>query len=166
MEYIKIGVITNTHGLKGTVKVKSFTDFKEERYNKNNPLYISFKNEYIKVTVKQYKTVKTVEHIDFNEFDSINDVEKFKGCDLFYPKEFMHELDEDEFYFDELIGLDVYEKELVGKVIEVREYPQGEYLVIERKNQKNVIVPFMKQFVEKVDRKAGKIVLKEVEGLL
>jgi 16S rRNA processing protein RimM len=166
MEYIKIGVITNTHGLKGTVKVKSFTDFLEERYQQNNPLYIQYKNEYIKVTVKGYKTVKNLEYIDFNEFHDINDVEKFKGCDLLFPKELIHALEEDEFYFDELKGMNVYTDSFVGHVIDVREYPQAEYIVVKREGKKNAIIPFMKKFVKSVDKEEGRIVLEDVEGLL
>lgn len=166
MEMIKIGVITNTHGLKGTVKVKSFTDFKEERYKKGSPLYIFFKNEYIKVTVSKYKTVKTVEHIDFNEFTHINQVEGFKGCDLFMTADQKHDLEDDEFYFDELIGMEVMTDKVEGKVVEVRSLPQGEMLVIQREHKKNALIPFLKHFIKEVDKEKRIIYINEMEGLL
>ena len=46
MELMTIGVVVNTHGLKGTVKVKSFTDFKEERYKKGTILYMIDVHEF------------------------------------------------------------------------------------------------------------------------
>lgn len=166
MEMIKIGVITNTHGLKGTVKVKSFTDFKEERYKKGSTLYIFFKNEYLPVTVTDYKTVKTVEHIDFKEFTHINQVEPLKGCDLFMTSDQKHSLKEDEFYFDELIGMEVYTNQSEGKVIEVRSLPQGEMLVVQRGHKKNALIPFLKHFIKHVDKQNKIIYIHEMEGLL
>ncbi len=166
MEKIKIGVIANTHGLKGTLKVKSFTDFKDQRYKKGNTLYIYFKDEYIKVTVKQFRSVKTVEHIDFEEFNHINEVEKFKGSDLFMTDDQKHDLPDDEFYFDELIGMEVYSDKLEGLVVEVRELPQGEMLVVNRENKKQALIPFLKHFVKGVDKENKKIYIHEVEGLL
>lgn len=166
MNLIKIGVVVNTHGLKGTVKVKSFTDFQDMRYKKGNTLYILFKQEYIPVTVEKYRTVKTVEHIDFKEIKDINVAEKYKGCDLLFEEVKAHELDEDEFYFRELIGMEVHTTDFIGVVHDIREYPQGEYLVIKRDGLKNAIIPFMKEFIVSVDKEAGKIVIKEMEGLL
>lgn len=165
MELITIGIITNTHGLGGTLKVKSFTDFKNERYKKGNTLYIAFKNELIPVTVQKFQTVKTVEHIDFLEFNNINQVEKFKGSELRISKEYIHELEEDEFYFDELIGMDVYTDKHVGTVKGVREVPQGELLEVDA-SSKMVLIPFNRHFVKRVDKNEKKIFLLEWEGLL
>lgn len=166
MELITIGVITNTHGLKGTLKVKSFTDFKDERYKKGNTLYIAFKSELIPVTVQSFKSVKTLEHIDFKEFTNINEVEKYKGSELRISTEYIHELEEDEFYFDELVGMDVYTTEQIGTVKGVREVPQGELLEVDTGSKKTTLIPFNKHFVKSVDKKKNKIVLLEWEGLL
>ena len=167
MEYIKIGAIANTHGLRGTLKVKSFTDFKQERYKKGNTLYISFKGEYIPVTILKMKTVKGLEYIDFKEYTHINDVEKFKGSELFVHQKDVHKIDEeDAFYYTDLIGCEVYVDGPIGIVKDIREYPQGEYLVINTEEKKNVLVPFLKEFVKDVDLKNKKIYLREWEGLL
>jgi 16S rRNA processing protein RimM len=153
MELMTIGVIVNTHGLKGTVKVKSFTDFKAERYKKGTTLYIAFKQELIPVTVTKYRTQKTLEHIDFEEFTDINQIEKFKGSELKINADEKHNLEEDEFYFDELIGMDVYTDKLIGTCLDVREVPQGELLVIDTGSQKNALIPFNKHFVKNVNKK-------------
>jgi len=166
MELINIGVIANTHGLKGTVKVKSFTDFKEERYKKGNKLYLHFKNDYIPLTVVKYRTVKTLEYVDFEEITHINDAEKYKGCDLYIKEENAHTLTNDEYYFRDLIGLEVFTDKLIGVVKDIREYPQGEYLVIKRVGLKDAIIPFIKEFVLSVSLDDEKIVIKDMEGLL
>ena len=167
MEYTKIGGVANTHGLKGTLKVKSFTDFQEERYKKGNTLYIFFKNEYIPVTVTNAKTVKNLEYIDFKEYSNINEVEKFKGSELFIAKDDIHEIvEEDAFYYKDLIGCEVVTDGSIGIVKDIREYPQGEYLVIDTQEKKNVLIPFMKRFVKEVDLEKKLIYLSEWEGLL
>ncbi len=166
MEYIKIATIVNTHGLNGNLKVKSFTDFKDERYKKGNTLFIFFKNKYIPVTVSSFRTVKTLETIIFNEFSDINEVEKYKGSDLFISSDLIHDLEEDEFYFEELIGMQVYNDKLIGECIDVREVPQGEMLVIKREGLKDALIPFNKQFVKEVHKEENKIFLINWEGLL
>lgn len=167
MEYIKIGAVANTHGLKGTVKVKSFTDFKEERYKKGNTLYIFFKNEYIPVTVSKMKSVKNLEYIDFLEFNHINDVELYKGSEIFINQEEIHEInEEDAYYYNDLIGCDIFTDKLYGTVVDIREYPQGEYLVINTEEKKNILIPFLKQFIKKVDLDKRVIYMSEWEGLL
>lgn len=166
MDLVKIGVIVNTHGLGGTLKVKSFTDFKNERYKKNTTLYISFKGNMVPVTVENFRTVKGIECINFKEFANINECEKYKGSELFISKELIHELDDDEFYFEELIGMDVYTDTLIGQVADVRELPQGELLEVKRVGEKDALIPFSKIFVKEVNKKERTITLLFWEGLL
>ncbi len=166
MELITIGVIVNTHGLKGTLKVKSFTDFKNERYKKGTLLYIAFRQELIPVTVKSFRTNKNLDLLDFDEFNDINECEKYKGSELRINAESKISLQEDEFLFNELIGLDVYTTQLVGSCIDVYEVPQGELLVVKREGQKDALIPFNKQFVKEVNKDENKITLIEWEGLL
>jgi 16S rRNA processing protein RimM len=166
MDMIKVGVIVNTQGLKGTLKVKSFTDFKDERYKSGNTLYIDFKHELIPVTVSKFRTNKNLEYIDFKEYNHINEVEKYKGSTLFMSKENKHDLPSDEFYFTELIGMEVFTSELVGICTDVREVPQGELLVVKREGKKNALIPFNKQFIKDVNKLDNVILLHEWEGLL
>ena len=167
MEYISIGKIVNTHGLKGTLKVKSFTDFKEDRYKKGNLLYIAFKGEYIPVTIALFKTVKNLDHLTFVEYNDINMVEKYKGSFITFNKEEAQELDDDEFYFDELIGLNVYTGDvLIGICDDIRDYPQGEILVVKRDNLKNALIPFRKEFIKEVNKELKRIDIINWEGLL
>ncbi len=165
MKYVKIGGIANTQGLKGTLKVKSFTDFVSERYQVGNQLYILYKNEYVPVKVQKCETRKGLEFIDFYEFDDINQVEKYKGCELYISDEYIHELDEDEYYVKELIGLQVFGDGLIGECVDVLDYPRNEILVVRREGIKDVMIPFIKEFVTKVDIKNKIIQIQNWEGL-
>ncbi len=163
MEYIKIGVIANTHGLKGELKVKSFTDF--DRFASGNTVYIKFEEEYIQVKIKTHRVHKDLDMVTFSDYDDINKVEIYKGCDLYMDKDDRDELEEDEFYYDELVGLEVfYNDELLGKVANIMDVPQGEILVVKRKQKKDVLIPFENKFIIYIDDK--RIDCVNLEGLL
>lgn len=166
MDLIQIGVVVNTHGLKGLLRVKSFSDFNDERFKKGNTLYLLFKQEYLPLTVKSFKPVKSLIHVQFEEFTDINQCEKYKGSELYIETKHIHELPEDEYYFTELVGMDVYTDELIGVCLEVREVPQGELLVVKREKQSNLLIPFHKEFIKEVDKENKRITIIEWEGLI
>ena len=85
---------------------------------------------------------------------------------LLISKELIHTLDTDEFYFNELIGMEVYSDDnLIGECIDIRDYPQGEVLVI-KTSDREVLVPFRKEFVKEVNKEEKRIYLIIWEGLL
>ena len=155
----------NTHGLHGTLKVKSFTDFKEKRYKRGTTLYIAFGDTYIPVTVQSWKTNKTLDLLTFQEFQHINQVEQYRGAELCIIKDDQQPLPEDEFYVGDLIGMSVYSSQKLGVVEDVRDVPQGEILVI-KTPEKNILIPFRKEFIQAVDMEQRTITIIEWEGLL
>lgn len=163
MDGLIVGKILNTHGLKGELKVKDLSDF--DRFYKGSKLYIEYKNDYIEVKVLSVKDYDNSLLVTFENYNDINLVEKYKGSMIWIDKKDLEELGEDEYYFHELIGLDVYNEalELKGKVLEVREIPQGEMLVLNI-NGKNKFIPFRKEFIKSVS--SDKIIIHEIEGLL
>ena len=165
METIEVGRIIGTHGLKGTLKIKSFTDFIEERYEKGTVLYIQFKDQMIPITVEGFRTHKNIELVDVAEIRDINEAEKFKGSFVVIKESARGSLEEDAYYFNELIGLEVYQSELIGIVSDVRDLPQGELLEVKTKN-KTVLIPFQKEYVVKVDVKAKRIDVDLLDGFL
>ncbi len=163
MEGFVVGKILNTHGLKGDLKIKVLSDF--DRFYKGSILYIEFKKEMIKVEVLSSKDYDNSILVRFKNMEDINLVEKYKNSFIWIREEDLTELEEDEFYFHELVGLPIYnqENQLRGTVKEVREIPQGHMLVTEI-NGKNKFIPFRKEFVTSVGE--DKIVINEIEGLL
>ncbi|MFK5883304.1 MAG: ribosome maturation factor RimM [Candidatus Izemoplasma sp.] len=166
MEYIRLGGIANTHGLKGALKIKSLTDFKKIRYKKGNSLYINFNNEMKKVVVDSFREAKGLDVVTFVGLNDINLVEKYKGSQIYFEDLGPEVLDEDEYLYRDLLNMEVYFEDLIGTVKEIRDYPQGEIIVVRRKDDKDVLVPFRKEFVGKVDLKNRKIYVINMEGLL
>ncbi len=163
-EYIPVGIIVNTHGLKGTLKIKSDSDFKNERFVLGSKLFIHYKKELVPVTVRKYQHKKGLEYIDFEEFMHINDCEKYKGSELLIRKKDRKELGADEYYYDELTGMSVVLDDKHGIVNDVREMPSGALLEI-IVDDKKVLVPFNKEFIKKVDQKQRIIYINVWEGL-
>ncbi len=167
MRYIPIATITKPHGVHGAVKVKSHTDFKTERFKKGQRLFVYFKETYLEVTVEKHQSQKDHEILTFKEFNAPEAVEKYRGCDVFIADEDRAELTDDAFYYDDLEGMQVKEgKQEIGTVIRVVEMPQSAMLRVRKHDGKEVLVPFLKAFIEKVDKTERMIYIHVIEGLL
>lgn len=164
MEYVKIGKIVNTFGIKGELKVDCFTDFIDERFKKDSTVYIG--ENKIPFVMKNHKMHKGFLIIQFIDNEDINLVEKYKNMYIFKSKDDIKPLDKGEYYFSDLKDLDVYVNDkLVGKVIRVESGISSNYLRISI-DQKEKLVPYLPAFIENVDLNEHKIEIKDIEGLL
>ena len=97
MEYIEIGQIVNTNGLKGVVKVNPFTDdiskFEDLKY-----VYIQLKNELKKVKIEQVRYNKNQVLLKLEGIDSIEEAEKYRNFYLKTEKESQEDLGEGTYY--------------------------------------------------------------------
>ena len=166
MKYVRVGGIANTQGLKGVLKIKSDTDFKDVRYKKGNMLFIDFNNEMIPVTVETFRETKGLDYVSFAGLNHINLVEKYKGSQIYFEDNVEVLLKEDEYRYSDLVGMSVHYDEIIGKIFEVRDYPQGDMLVVTRKGLKDALVPFRKEFVTEVNVKERTVYIQNMEGLL
>ena len=140
MEYIEIGQIVNTNGLKGVVKVNPFTDdiskFEDLKY-----VYIQLKNELKKVKIEQVRYNKNQVLLKLEGIDSIEEAEKYRNFYLKTEKESQEDLGEDTYYIVDLIGLDVYsdKNEYLGKIEDVFPTGSNDVYVVNLKNKKMTI---------------------------
>lgn len=167
MEYLLVGTIVGTHGIKGELKVKSETSFPEQRYSHDSVLLIKKGNSYQEVKVTSHRVHKGLDLITLNDIKDINYVGEYIGLELYIQKSLLPDLEEDEFYFDDLIGLKVYDyQKEIGQVEDVMEVPQGAILIIRQINKKKSFVPFNEEFVKEVDLENKIIHIESIEGLL
>lgn len=157
----EIGVITTTHGIKGELKIKSFSDF--ERFKKGEKMFIMYNNERIDLTIEQARPHKTIIIIKFKEYNNINEVLNYRALSVY--SDTRGKLQSDEYYFDHLIGTTAYTDEgiLIGEVINVIELPHGHILEV-KNDAKKILIPLEKEFVISVTD--DKIIIKPIEGLL
>ncbi|MDL2211671.1 ribosome maturation factor RimM [Erysipelotrichaceae bacterium OttesenSCG-928-M19] len=166
MELINVGIIVGFHGLKGELKVKTTTDFIKERFKKNNVLLLNYQDDLIEMKIASVREHKGLLLITFEGYSHLNDVEKFKGYKLQITKEMLLALENDEYYYFDLIGLEVitYTKESLGKVKSIMETGANDILVVET-SDKEILIPFINAVVDEVNLNAKQITLHEIEGL-
>jgi len=169
-EYFNVGKIVNTHGIKGEVRVISSTDFPEKRFQKGTTLFIFLKDSKapIEVTVQSWRKHKNFDLLMFEGYETLNDVEKFKGGILKVAKEQLEELGEDEFYFHEIIGCKVKTEdgEEIGIIKEILTPGANDVWVVKGKNGKEYYIPYIKDVVKKVDVENKLVWIEAMEGLL
>lgn len=168
-EYFNVGKIVNTQGIKGEVRVISQTDFPEERYKKGSVLTLfQDKKAPIELTVRSHRKHKNFDIVAFEDHPNINDVEKYRDGILKVTKEVMKELPENDFYYHEIIGLEVIDEngDVMGKIKEILSPGANDVWVVQRVKQKDALIPYIESVVKKVDLEAGKVYIEIPEGLL
>ena len=165
---ISIAKILNFHGIKGEAKV-GFTKGKENQIQSLKIVFVKKNNSFKKLNVQSVRFHKHYAIIKFKEFLTVNDVEEFKGCDLYLTKEEVEEnLAQDEYLINDLINMDVYDEDgcLLGSVAAVGENLANDILSVRDNNGKEHLVPFVKEIVPVVDLINKRIVINNIEGLI
>ena len=103
---MRVGVITSTHGVRGEVKVFPTTD-DAARFKKLKEVLLDTGNELKPMEITQVKFFKNMVILKFKGFDSINDIEIYKGKDLLVTRDKAVRLGPDENFIVDLIGLTV-----------------------------------------------------------
>ena len=172
-EWLVVGLITSCHGIKGEVKVKSLSDFKE-RFIKSGIRWLQKENEpptKIKLISGFKQPGKETFIIKFQGVSTRNDAEKLKKYKILVKTDKFPELNKQEFHLLELIDLQVRILEnkkfkIIGKVINL-ENEKNNLLVIELyKNQKKVLIPFVEEIVPLVDINGKFLIINPPKGLL
>lgn len=165
---VSIGKILNFHGIKGEVKV-GFTKGREDFLENLKKVFVIISDKQISLTVDTVRFHKQFALIKFNEINSINDAEIYKGADIYVNRsEIVEYLSEDEYLISDLIGIEVFssDDEKIGMVTEVGNNNAGELLQIKDGSGNFHLVPFVKEIVPVVDLKNGRIVINNIKGLI
>lgn len=159
MEYVCIGKLVNTHGIKGEVKLLSNFEYKDKAFVVGMNFYIGEDKE--KVTVNSYRHHKVFDMVTFKEYNYINDVLKSKNKLVYVLKPDLA-LDNNSILDRDYIGMNAYyEGVLVGKVNDIIDNNGYKLMLIGTK-----FVPFNKEFISSVSVTKNELILKNVEGLL
>lgn len=160
MDFICIGDLVNTHGIKGEVRILSDFKYKHKVFIPGNHLYIGKTKEDL--VIKTYRTHKSYDMVTFEDINDINDVLIYKGELVYIDK---NSLDID--YLDEdLIGMTIYDNnEQKGSVVNLMKNKLYTILVVNY-NNKEYLVPNIDEFVEKIDLEDRKIYINNIKGLI
>lgn len=160
MEKLYIGKIVNTHGIKGEVKILSNNSNKDKIFIPGMNIYINNNKEII----NSYRHHKIFEMITIKGIDNINDVLKYKGCNVYIDINDL-KLDNDEYLLEELVGYSIIYKERdYGIVREIVYNNSSNLLGIDY--EKNYYIPNNDNFIKKVDKDKRIIIVDNIEGLI
>lgn len=163
-----VGEIINTQGIKGEVKVKRITDF-EERFHVGSTVYVQMdKNDVKPLRIERFRTHKRHDIIKFEGYDSINDVEHFKGKKLYIKEDQLTELEAGEYYYHEIIGCKMYTLEgaYIGEIESILSPGANDVWVVKDEHGKELLIPYIDPVVKKVDVKNKLVHIEVMEGLL
>lgn len=161
-EFIYIGKIVNTHGLKGEVRILSNFEFKNKVFIPGIKYYLGRKKE--EVLVNTYRHHKNFEMVTLDGYNDINDVLRFKGLYVYVKKEDI-KLNNNEYLDTDLINLKVIVNgNEMGIVKDIVDSGNNKLLLIDY-NNKNVYIPYQKEFIKNIDLNSKTITIDPIEGM-
>lgn len=170
MEWFNVGTIVNTHGIKGEVRVMSKTDFPDERYEVGSELAIFMPKIKAPTFVKviSHRKHKNFDLLMFEGYPNINDVEKFRDGVIKVSEKELTELEENEFYYHEIIGCRVITEtgEEIGKVSEIIETGANDVWEVTPAEGKPHYIPYIEDVVKDIDIDEQVITIELMDGLL
>jgi 16S rRNA processing protein RimM len=165
-----VGKIVNTQGIKGELKVLLHTDFPETRFQKGNKLIMQdpARKTEMTVEVESGRLQKNVYIVKFVGFNDINQVEKFKGWMIKVSASDLLELEDDQYYYHEIIGCNVVteEGETLGTITDILTPGANDVWVVTRPVGKPILLPVIDDVILKVDIAAKQIQVYIMEGLI
>lgn len=157
-DFLSVGQIINTHGLKGELKIYPLTD-DIRRFRKLKFVYIdSVQNKVAWCKLQSDKVILKIEGID-----SIEQAQKYKNKYIEVKREDAVKLSEGEYFIADLIGCKVFDENRVelGEVFDVIQTPSNDVYWVKGKIE--VLVPALKDIVSNINVEEREIVIKPLE---
>lgn len=155
-----LGKIIGVFGVKGWVKIYSYCRPKEDIF-KYQKFYAYLNSQKIELNLLAFQKQQQGLIASFKEINDRDRALSFKDSELFISKEQLPKLENNEVYWQDLIGLKVFNLQnlQLGIVKELFENPKNDILVVD--NQENeILIPFIRGvFIEKIDLEAQKIIV-------
>lgn len=166
-QFLRVGVITSPHGIRGEVKVFPTTD-DINRFKKLKEVYLDTGREQLSLHVEQVKFFKGMAILKFKEFNNINEVEPFRKKDLLVSREQAVKLAPNENFIVDLIGLTVVtdEGEEFGTVKDILQTGANDVYVITGNDGKEYLFPSIKECILDVNLDKGQVLVHILDGLL
>lgn len=166
-QLLQVGVITQTHGVRGEVKVFPTTD-DAARFKKLKHVMLDTGKETLPLEIESVKFFKQFVILKFKGFDNINDIERYKRCPLLVERENAVPLEEGEYFIADMIGMKVItdEGDNFGILKDVMETGANDVYVIEHPSEGEVLVPAIKECILDVDIENRQMKIHVMNGLI
>ncbi|MDO5101113.1 MAG: ribosome maturation factor RimM [Eubacteriales bacterium] len=165
-DYLRVGVVTSPHGLKGEVKVYPTTDHVEYFKKMKRVVLMTPKGE-LPLSIVSARMAKQMVILKFAELQSIEEVEGFRGLDLMADRSNVAPLKKGEYFICDLIGLrvELTDGSLYGELTEVLRTGANDVYEVRRTDGKMIYVPVIPACVKQVDIDGGRVMIELMPGL-
>ncbi len=166
-EFLEIGQIVNTFGIKGMVKVKPFTD-DITRFDNIKNIYVETNKTKRQYEIEEIKYHKEMVLLKFKGIDSVEEAELLRNSYLKIHRKDEPELEEGTYYIVDLIGLEVYSDEgiLLGKLEDIYNTGSNDIYVVKNELGKQLLLPAISDVIKQIDLQQKKIVVHILKGLI
>ena len=166
-KYFRVGVIANTHGIRGEVKVYPTTD-DINRFKKLKKCILDTGKEYIDLNVESVKFFKNMVILKFKAYNNINDIEWYKGKDILVSRDNAVKLEKGEYYIADILGAKVILEDgsEFGVLEDVMQTGANDVYVVKTLDNKEVLLPKIDECVKKLDIENKIVTVHIMKGLL
>lgn len=167
LEYLIVGQLVNTHGVKGELKAIPLTD-DPNRFTKLEWVYIDKNGKLEKYDITGVKFFKQFVILKFRNVDSMDEAEKLKGLYMKIDRAHAVKLPKDSFFITDILGMSVYDENnsLLGKLVDVIQTGSNDVYVVKNDEGKEILIPALKSVVKEVSLEEGRISVILPKGLL
>ncbi|TVZ58000.1 16S rRNA processing protein RimM [Flavobacteriaceae bacterium MAR_2010_105] len=162
-----LGKIVKKYSFKGELLLKLDTD-EPELYGDLDAIFIDLRNNLVPFIIEASQFHKSeLLRVKFEDVDTEQDADSLLKCDVYLPLEFLPKLEDDKFYFHEIIGFKVEDVNYgtVGIVKAINDSTAQALFEIDRDGTE-ILIPMNDAFIKKVDKKNKIIVVDTPEGLI
>lgn len=164
MEYVYVGRIITTHGIKGEIKIRSNFKYKDKVFVVGNTLYIG--KNYEERKILSYRVHKDYDMVMLDGLDDIDKVIHYKNLLVFVSKDQL-KLSNNQYVNEDFINMSVYfNNNFIGTVVSINDMGNGNDVFVIKDINKTIYVPKNDNFIDVVDLKNNMLLLKNVEGLV
>lgn len=165
MDYIEVGKIVNTHGVRGEVKLNPSVDYVAE-LTEVDTFYVKTKTEYVKMHAERVRIHKNCAIIKLSGVDTMSEAESYRGKVIYIEKDM--DLPEGEYYIEDLIGLSVLDEKEgnIGTLTDVFSTGAHDVYEVTTTTGQKVLIPAVSQFIKEINMANEQILVCLIEGML
>ena len=163
MNYILIGKIVNTHGIKGELRIISDFPYKDRVFKNNFNIYIG--KDKINEVINTYRHHKIFDMITLKNYNNINEVLKYKGS-LVYINRLDLQLNDNEYLECDLLDFNIIiNNNIIGKLSSFENHNKNKIIIVKNK-EKEILLPYNSNLIENINLDKKEIIYKNIEGLI
>lgn len=166
-EFLEIGQIANTFGVKGMIKIIPYTD-DIKRFDELNTIYIENKKGKKEYQIEDVKYHKNMVLMKIKGINTIEEAEFLKESYVKIDRKKAIPLEKDTYFIVDLIGLEVYtdKNEFLGNIVDIYNTGSNDIYVVKNKEGKQLLLPAIEDVIKNIDIKNKKIVIHIIDGLI